>query len=307
MAVTHQSPFRKPPSGGFVDLVTSDPTGWHALQFRVARMFSNEEEYETAPLQHHAVHIHLDEIPYQEHFLSGRWKAFRLENGVVSSTPSGQTRRMRFGAGRNQNAHTMMHVYLPQSTMLSVAAQLPAATLEQRHPDDLIPFLDQALHQSVLSLLSAHRAKAPNLYAETTALWLSAHLLLGLHKATVWKETFAADSITSKRLAHVMEYIESHLAEDLSLEVLAREAGLSPFSFVAGFRKAFGTSPRSHVQDLRMRTAATLLAKSKKSVHEIAYLCGFATPSHFGAIFRKHFKQTPREYRFGPDGMTLGR
>jgi AraC family transcriptional regulator len=87
------------------------------------------------------------------------------------------------------------------------------------------------------------------------------------------------------------------MSERLDLRVLAKEAGISPFHFAALFRKAVGATPHRHVQHLRMQAAKAMLRDTDKSILDIALSCGFGSASHFAAAFRRHFIQSPTEFR----------
>jgi transcriptional regulator GlxA family with amidase domain len=94
-----------------------------------------------------------------------------------------------------------------------------------------------------------------------------------------------------------LEYIEAHLGERLSLDVLAEEAAVSKFHFASVFSKSVGATPHRHVQHLRMQATAAMLRDTDKSILEVALTCGFSSSSHFAATFRRHFAQSPSKYR----------
>jgi AraC family transcriptional regulator len=95
----------------------------------------------------------------------------------------------------------------------------------------------------------------------------------------------------------VAEYIEEHLAEDLSLSQLAEVAGLSQFHFARAFRESMGLPPLRYVSARRVERAKDLLAQPGLSVTQIGAQLGFNDTSHFSASFRKHIGATPSAYR----------
>ena len=94
-----------------------------------------------------------------------------------------------------------------------------------------------------------------------------------------------------------VDYIESHMGEDLSLDCLAVAAAMSPFRFARAFKNATGRAPRQYVTARRMQRARELLRSPRHDIAEVAYRVGFATQSHFTAVFHRHCGITPRRFR----------
>ena len=86
------------------------------------------------------------------------------------------------------------------------------------------------------------------------------------------------------RINRVMDYIDQNLSEPLTLEVLAREANLSPFHFHRIFHAMVGETMRQFVGRLRLeRAASRLLAEPDLPVTHVALDFGFSSPSTFAA------------------------
>ncbi len=93
------------------------------------------------------------------------------------------------------------------------------------------------------------------------------------------------------------QYIEEHLADEISLSSLARLVQLSPFHFSRAFKDSFGMPPHRYLTSRRIERAKTLLAERKLSVTEIGLGVGFSETSSFTSVFRKLTGETPTEYR----------
>lgn len=99
------------------------------------------------------------------------------------------------------------------------------------------------------------------------------------------------------RMKRVNEFIQAHIEEEITLNELAEDVGLSPSHFCSLFRKAAGTTPHQFVLQRRIQHAKTLLAKPSRSILDVALASGFRTHQHFSRIFRRQVGVTPSTYR----------
>jgi len=95
----------------------------------------------------------------------------------------------------------------------------------------------------------------------------------------------------------VAQYIEEHLANEISLLSLAQLVRLSPFHFSRAFKQSFGMPPHRYLTWQRIERAKALLGERKLSVTEIGLDVGFSETSSFTAAFRKLTGETPTAYR----------
>jgi AraC family transcriptional regulator len=120
-----------------------------------------------------------------------------------------------------------------------------------------------------------------------------------MKSATVCKHT--QDSY-QQRMNLVLEHIENHLDEKLSIELLSQLANFSPFHFHRQFRAFVGLPVYKLIQFLRLKKAARELAFSTdKSIGDIAYNAGFENAESFSRAFKKWLGQTPTDFRYNPD------
>jgi AraC family transcriptional regulator len=92
-------------------------------------------------------------------------------------------------------------------------------------------------------------------------------------------------------------YIEEHLAEPISLDVLAGLVGLSAGYFCAAFRRSFGMPPHRYQRNQRIERAKRLLAKRAASVTDVGLTVGYGGSSAFCTAFRSVAGLTPSAYR----------
>jgi AraC family transcriptional regulator len=99
------------------------------------------------------------------------------------------------------------------------------------------------------------------------------------------------------RIFPALIHIQAHLDEDLSLDLLADEVGLSKYHFHQLFRRATGETPKACVDRLRLERAAVQLRIRRATVLEIALECGYRNHETFSRAFRSRFAMSPRDYR----------
>ncbi|NEK58236.1 helix-turn-helix domain-containing protein [Geodermatophilus sabuli] len=98
-------------------------------------------------------------------------------------------------------------------------------------------------------------------------------------------------------LGAVLEWASAHLAEDISVDALARRALMSPRSFARRFKATTGTTPHAWLLGQRLSAAEALLENSDAPVEEIARLVGFGTAAGLREQFARRRGVSPRAYR----------
>jgi AraC family transcriptional regulator len=94
-----------------------------------------------------------------------------------------------------------------------------------------------------------------------------------------------------------IEAMRTRMAEDLSLDQLAAEAGLSVFHFARMFKQSLGVPPRVYLTQLRMEKATELLQSTELTITEIAQEVGYSSSQVLARIFLKHYHKSPTDYR----------
>jgi len=93
-----------------------------------------------------------------------------------------------------------------------------------------------------------------------------------------------------------LDYIHTHLAESLTLEVLSAEGCFSPYHFHRVFKAIVGETHQQYVNRVRLERAALLMDEGLP-ITEIALAVGFASSAHFAQAFKAHFGASPRAFR----------
>ena len=98
------------------------------------------------------------------------------------------------------------------------------------------------------------------------------------------------------RLRAVLDHINEHLGQNISIVALAKTAGLSSSHFIRMFQYATGLSPHQYILRARVLRGQELLRTTHQSIAEIASITGFCGQSHFTMHFRRVLGVTPKRY-----------
>ena len=219
--------------------------------------------------------------------------------GTSGLTPAGTSQRLRRLPVPGGGTVEKVNVYLPAALIDEVAEHYRRAGTRLRTARlSALAWQDRTTADAVLALARAAAAGAPDLYGQAGALWLATHLLTpDLRAPAVARVDRRSGALTERRLRAVLDLIDAHHAEDLTLERLAAEASISTFHFVRLFRQATGTTPHAHLVGVRLAAAHALLLESDLSVSQVASRCGFGRANHFSTAFKARFGCSPSNLR----------
>ena len=97
----------------------------------------------------------------------------------------------------------------------------------------------------------------------------------------------------SKPVRLVMEYIETHYAEKITLKLLAEHAGLSEFYLSNLIKKETGINITDIINKVRIEESKKILLKSRISIAELAGMVGYTYSNHFSKVFKQYTGMTP--------------
>lgn len=159
-------------------------------------------------------------------------------------------------------------------------------------------FFDRAVWDTALKLKAEVGNSDPGSrqYAEALSLVL-VHELIRLERRASAAMRPLSGGLPAWQQKRVVEFIEEHLSEDISLAALAELVNLSLFHFARAFKQSFGVPPHRYHSDRRMDRARSLLQRPALSVTEIGVQTGFRETSSFTRAFRRFSGLTPTEYR----------
>ncbi len=101
------------------------------------------------------------------------------------------------------------------------------------------------------------------------------------------------DSYRTDRFADLIAWIVRNLQSNLSVEIMARRACMSPENFSKAFKSFFGTPPTDFVENLRLNEARRRLSKRQKTLQSVATSVGFRNAGAFQRAFERKFGSRP--------------
>ncbi len=107
------------------------------------------------------------------------------------------------------------------------------------------------------------------------------------------KETHNESPIQS-----LLDYIDRSIAEKITLDSLAEQAGYSKAMLIQKFKYHTGSTPMEYVTDVRINHVKKMMSGSRRmTLREIAYKSGFANEFYLSNVFRRRVGISPSEYR----------
>ena len=116
------------------------------------------------------------------------------------------------------------------------------------------------------------------------------------------KNTF--DRFSNKDFS-VLEYIDSHSAENISIEKLASKCGMCYSNFAKQFKAQYGKTCKEYIEFVRICKADTLLLYTDKTLDYISQETGFTDSSHFIRTYKKIRGITPKQRRIRKAGDNV--
>jgi AraC family transcriptional regulator len=154
---------------------------------------------------------------------------------------------------------------------------------------------DQLIHQIGLGLIAQLKSNSSEsrLYAESAASFLAVHLLKNYSTQSLLGQEYES-RLPPHKLKQAIAYIEEHLAQEISLDRIADELGISRYYFCRLFKQSTRLSPYQYVIQQRVERAKQLLHEGNLSLSDIAIACGFTHQSHLNRHFKRVTGVTPK-------------
>jgi AraC family transcriptional regulator len=266
--------------------VCSWNAGWRSVLLREFEDPPCVDEFTTAATSDYFLSLVTKGSCHIESRRSGRWHAADYRVGSIGFRAPGMAGTLRW---TSEEPHRTLQLYLPATFFddaLESLGRVPPLGPQLSIEDPLIA-------ATMLELKRALLEGAPDLYCETAAQFLAAHLLQRHGSAQPVGTTRRED----RRLRRVDAFLRENLEAPVTLSQIARVAGLSRFHVLRIFKASYGETPLRRLTRFRIAEARRLLARNTESVTEVGLRCGYGNPSHFAAEFRRHVGVSPSAYR----------
>jgi AraC-like DNA-binding protein len=104
-------------------------------------------------------------------------------------------------------------------------------------------------------------------------------------------------AVIANRFAVVVEFIKTHLQEEITIDKLSNLCYMSKPSFFRCFKREFGISPMDFIIRERMKMAKKLLKDINISISQASYAVGVNNLSYFFKLFKRFEGVTPNTFR----------
>jgi len=195
------------------------------------------------------------------------------DDGTAEMVVGCGTLNVRYGEAMGLFDHLSELIAVDLSHVPGISEMFRALIAEQSRDDPGKPVLQGA----IMTQLMIHMLRAISSQSESDLAWLKA--------------------LDDPRLARAIDRIMENPFAPHTVDSLADEATMSRSSFARRFQEAFGNTPISLVNHVRLERAAKMLSSSPLPVERIGKSCGFSSRSHFSHAFKKHTGLSPAEFR----------
>jgi AraC family transcriptional regulator len=196
--------------------------------------------------------------------------------------------------------HDVLHIYLPTERFAQAADTAIGKSVDPESIRYLGGLYDEVIRQAGRGLVDEMQTptSAGQVRVESIAEVLVARIADRYAGGKVTPGTLHAQhSIDQRRLRRVLDYMMSHLEDEIGLAELSEVACLSQFHFIRMFSAKMGMPPHRYLGLLRLERAKTLLAVGDQSIAEISLTCCFSSQSNFSRAFRRATSVSPLNYR----------
>lgn len=242
--------------------------------------------------QHHILINLRDEETRVENWRDQEHRDFIYHKNEIVVTPAG----LKSGWKWHEKSKVIV-ITLEPDKLEKFAQNELGVLLSEKQLRDIPQFIDEDITQAAIMLMDALKSDlGSDVMFESFARVFLTKLIqkYGLERS---EDMEFSKSFTSKHYKRVLDYIAKNYGQNIALEDLATEAGISPFHFARLFKQTIGQSPHQFVMTYRVEEAKKMLRDHQRPMIDIALACGFADQSHFSRVFKQIQGIPPKSYR----------
>jgi AraC family transcriptional regulator len=270
--------------------MTSRRSAWHGIEVQSHRQPPGEMP-ENRTDQHILAFQPGQRSLFCERWLDGKRQAFAMEADNFTIVPANVTHRCTWNVTAVATVIVLDPQYLGHVAYESV----------QSDRVELLPIFFQSdpVAQQISGLLEREinaEWSTSQIYVDSLTTALSAHLLRQYCTVEQVLKNYEG-GLSQYKLKQSIDYIQAHLTEDISLDDIAAQVGMSRYYFCQLFKRSTGMSPYQYVIKCRIdRAKELLLFRQDCSIADVAFQVGFASQSQFTKHFKKWVGTTPKKF-----------
>ena len=270
---------------------SSADRGWRGVTVRGYRYLG--QEVQIPPMRDFMIVSYQRGATPMERRFDGTWTKARCAPGSISL----HTRAQRSEWTWHENID-VRHVYLTNEFITNLASEALDKRIDEVVLRDLLNIDDPVITDAAtaLSAEASTTSMGGSMYAEAVATQLALHLLRTYASVSIGAFEDKA-RLTSAQAGRMSDFITAHLADPISVDMLARECGLGACRFAERFRETFGCAPYAYVLRRRAECARELIETSSLPLKQIAPACGFNDQAHMNRVFKSCYGVTPGRVR----------
>ena len=279
--------------------VCSSEFGWRSILLQTFEQPGSVDDFRTIASPDYLIVLCLRGQYDIESWSAGAWNSGHYSPGVGGLTMPGTLNLLRWKS-KTSATSTVLRLSVPSQYFSEAIEGLrDSAYKRPLHLPDRLVHQDATTFRVATTLLSQLKDGAPDLCADTGARFLATHLLLndqGHLRAGADSRSERGHKL-SRRLTQAFEYMQAHFREDVTLDTLAREAGISRFHFARQYKAFHGLAPHQHLVQMRIQNARELLLNTDLAVLDVALESGYEHGGHFAAAFKAATGSSPESFR----------
>lgn len=280
-------------------LLSSRLRGWNGILVEQYQNPPTNCEAELPALSNHWLNLPLGHPVHLTQKRDEQLHESTVQKGDSIFVPAGQPSYWR--SKGNDTYQPTLHIHILPEFIAQVAE---TSELDSKQINLVNCFCKYDLHLHNIAMLLLVELQSDGimgqLYVESLTQVLVIHLLR--HYSTFTQTvTFNNRSLTNVQLQQAIDYIHTHLDEDLSLFKIAQVINISPTYFSSLFKRATGISPHQYVIKQRVERAKLLLTTTDLAIADIALQVGFSSQSHLTQHFKRLTGMTPKQVSSKPN------
>jgi AraC family transcriptional regulator len=271
-----------------VPIASSQATGWDKIQLVHYRQPPHILPEISSP--HHTICINIGACVLLEHVVDGHIKTIHSETGDVGLYPANFKQSVQW-----DRETEFLQLYLEPTLLYGASYEYFGCDRIEIPPR--LTFFDPLIYHIGLALLTALETDGvqSRLYADSMANALAVHLVSRYSTRERAIKDFVFGGIP-RNFQQVIDYINEHLDQNLSLAELANIVQLSSYHFAHLFKQTTGVSPHQYHIRCRIQRAKELLLTKNMTIAEVAHSVGFASQGHLNYHFKRLVGMTPKAF-----------